>query len=83
MQGTYEGGDFAVADGLAGFNNTNPRPPGYTWHHHQDGQTMMLVPDYINSPARQGISHTGGAAIIRHNNNTANINSVLYFPSPF
>jgi len=39
--------DFTLADKLAGFSSTNPRPNGYTWHHHQDGQTMMLVPSNI------------------------------------
>ena len=79
MKGTYEGGDFLIADNLAGFSSINPRPAGYTWHHHQDGQTMMLVPDFINSPSKRGIPHSGGKSIIEHNNS----NQVLYFTSPF
>ncbi len=33
--------DFAAANGAAGLQST---PRGYTWHHHQDGRTMQLVP---------------------------------------
>jgi RHS repeat-associated protein len=46
-------GDFRAANEAAGFKNT---PEGYTWHHHQDGRTMQLVPRDIHS--RTG--HTGG-----------------------
>ncbi|HZA02773.1 MAG TPA: HNH endonuclease [Hyphomicrobiaceae bacterium] len=33
--------DFRAANRGAGLPDT---PPGMTWHHHQDGQTMQLVP---------------------------------------
>jgi hypothetical protein len=33
----------------------------HTWHHHQDGKTMFLVPSDIHN-----IPHTGGAAIIKY-----------------
>ncbi len=77
--------DFIEADRLAGFTSANPRPSGYTWHHHQDGQTMMLVPSNINTPnyptaATGGINHTGGAATVNHNRD--NPSNVLFFPSP-
>lgn len=36
-------------------------PEGYTWHHHQDCKTLILVPKVVNS-----IPHTGGAANIRN-----------------
>jgi hypothetical protein len=47
------GGDFRAANRLAGFERT---PRGYTWHHHQDGVTMQLVPRDIH----QQTGHTGG-----------------------
>ncbi|WP_239470114.1 HNH endonuclease [Archangium violaceum] len=45
--------DFAAANKAAGFKET---PKGMTWHHHQDGTTLQLVPTGIH--ARTG--HTGG-----------------------
>ena len=36
-------------------------PEGYTWHHVEDGKTMMLVPSDIHSAVR----HTGGASLIK------------------
>ncbi|PTL84342.1 HNH endonuclease [Vitiosangium sp. GDMCC 1.1324] len=53
---TYTGSrarDFAAANKAAGFGET---PKGMTWHHHQDGMTMQLVP--TETHARTG--HTGG-----------------------
>lgn len=35
-------------------------PDGYTWHHHQDGTTMQLVPTDLHDAVR----HTGWAAIL-------------------
>jgi RHS repeat-associated protein len=46
-------GDFRAANKAAGFGST---PEGYTWHHHQDGTTMQLVPRDIH----QATGHTGG-----------------------
>jgi hypothetical protein len=46
-------GDFAAANRAAGFKST---PEGYTWHHHQDGTTMQLVPTEIH----RATGHTGG-----------------------
>ncbi|WP_137940453.1 HNH endonuclease [Chitinivorax sp. B] len=46
-------GDFAAANKLAGLKST---PENYTWHHHQDGTTMQLVPSRIHSLT----GHTGG-----------------------
>ena len=50
--------DFSKANKAAGFDNT---PPGYTWHHHQDGITMQLVPSDLHAAIR----HTGGASKLR------------------
>jgi hypothetical protein len=49
--------DEQLANQLAGFNET---PSGYSWHHHQDGQTMMLVPTDIHKV--RSTPHTGGFA---------------------
>lgn len=46
-------GDFKAANEAAGFKKT---PEGYTWHHHQDGTTMQLVPRDIHAQT----GHTGG-----------------------
>jgi hypothetical protein len=47
--------DFAAANKAAGLGET---PKGMTWHHHQDGATLQLVP--TETHARTG--HTGGFA---------------------
>jgi hypothetical protein len=47
--------DFALADKAAGFQK---RPVDYTWHHHQNGTTMQLIPKDLH----KAISHTGGVA---------------------
>ena len=38
------------------------RPDGYTWHHHQDGSTMQLVPQSLHDTFK----HTSGMAITKH-----------------
>ena len=58
------GEDFKNANLKARLNkNSNPpvpssnRPPdGYTWHHHEDGKTMVLVEKKVHSE----FSHVGG-----------------------
>ncbi|MGK3998677.1 RHS repeat-associated core domain-containing protein [Sorangium sp. So ce1024] len=51
-------GDSRAANQAAGFSRT---PEGYTWHHHQDGSTMQLVPSNIHRMT----GHTGGFALGR------------------
>jgi RHS repeat-associated protein len=46
-------GDYRAANDAAGLKGT---PDGFTWHHHEDGTTMQLVPTEIH--AKTG--HTGG-----------------------
>jgi HK97 family phage portal protein len=48
--------DFGAANHAANLPST---PPGMTWHHHQDGRTMQLVPRDVHS--RTG--HTGSRGI--------------------
>jgi len=54
-------GDFRAANREAGFSET---PDDFTWHHHQDGTTMQLVPEDVH--AKTG--HTGGFSITRTSN---------------
>jgi hypothetical protein len=51
--------DFNAADQAAGYNSENPRPKGYTWHHHQDRGRMQLV----ETEAHRKTGHTGGFKI--------------------
>ena len=37
-------------------------PEGWTWHHHEDTKTMMLIPEKINND----FYHLGGASIVRN-----------------
>lgn len=39
---------------------------GYTWHHVEDGKTMLLVPSDLQGAVR----HTGGASLIRKEENS-------------
>lgn len=50
--------DFIKANEAAGYSST---PTGYTWHHVEDGKTMLLVPSDLHGAVR----HTGGASLIR------------------
>lgn len=52
--------DVRRANELAGIKI---EPKGYTWHHHEDGKTMQLVPTDLHDAVR----HTGGMAIFRAN----------------
>ena len=49
--------DFAAANRMAG---TRP-DPNFTWHHHQNTQTMLRVPADLHDAVR----HAGGVAIMR------------------
>jgi len=49
------GVDERLANQAAGYKE---KPEGYTWHHHHDGETMMLV----DRDLHRAIDHTGGVA---------------------
>ena len=51
--------DFRRANHALGIQDL---PSGYTWHHVEDGRTMIAVPKDLH----RSISHTGGAAVIKH-----------------
>lgn len=48
--------DFRLADEAAGFTK---RPDGYTWHHVEDGETLILVEREVH----ETFAHTGGFAL--------------------
>ena len=54
--------DAKLANAQCGFSKT---PAGYVWHHVEDMQTMILVPQDIHSIAMGGMPHTGGASLIK------------------
>ena len=58
MKGNYTS-DFTQANKAAGFNKT---PTGYTWHHHQDGKTMQLVPTDLH----KRVFHYGGVNVVKN-----------------
>lgn len=41
----------------------NGAPEGYTWHHHQNGKTMILVDKKVD----REFTHTGGVSIVNGN----------------
>lgn len=56
--------DFKEANKAAGLKTI---PADHTWHHHEDGKTMLLVPKDLH----RSVSHTGGMAIHRANEKKA------------
>lgn len=53
--------DFKAANEQIGLSGAKA-PSGYTWHHHQDGRTMLLVPNGIHNAPMGGFSHAGGVS---------------------
>lgn len=53
--------DYRAANLAAGTDWGRSSPDGWSWHHHEDGETMMLVPTELNLR----FSHLGGAAVAR------------------
>lgn len=58
LTGNYAN-DFSIANRAAGYSST---PTGYTWHHHQNGRDMLLIPKDIHAAVR----HSGGASYLGH-----------------
>ncbi|MBB4099039.1 DUF4123 domain-containing protein [Sphingomonas kyeonggiensis] len=51
--------DFRAANNATGRSEYGDKsPPGYTWHHHENGTTMQLVPRSIHKQ----FTHAGGIA---------------------
>lgn len=55
--------DFKAANKEIGLSGPKA-PEGYTWHHHQNGTTMQLVPQGIHNVAEGGFPHAGGVSIL-------------------
>lgn len=69
--------DTKLALDVLGMSDYNKKD--MVWHHHQDGKTMLLVPKSVHS-VPDGVAHTGGSAVIKHNKN--NPDNQLLYPSP-
>jgi hypothetical protein len=55
--------DNIAANKAAGHAEWGNKPPkNWTWHHNEDANTMMLIPEKINSD----FFHKGGASIVRN-----------------
>lgn len=59
IQDTYGVRIRTTGDHAGEWENKGAR--GYTWHHHQDGQTMQLIDTLIHGT----FTHTGGASLSR------------------
>jgi hypothetical protein len=63
--------DYKNANKKAGLNkdsdppvaSLNEAPEGYTWHHHKDGKTMILVDKKVH----REFTHAGGVSIVNGN----------------
>lgn len=60
LTGLNSGSDDIVKANLVHHGNTTSIP-GYTWHHLEDGKTMILIPTELHEAYR----HTGGADLLR------------------
>ncbi|GAC1569561.1 MAG: hypothetical protein NVS3B3_23960 [Aquirhabdus sp.] len=52
--------DFKKANEAANLPYGGKSPPGYTWHHLEDGKSMQLVPSSIHKQ----FTHAGGASVL-------------------
>nr|WP_244116759.1 HNH endonuclease [Burkholderia cepacia] len=50
--------DAALSNQAAGFKKT---PSGYVWHHVENAETMLLIPQDLHDAIR----HTGGSAVLK------------------
>lgn len=57
--------DFKAANAAVGRKGSKP-PTGYTWHHCEDGQSMILVRRDVHDATIGGFPHTGGASVVRN-----------------
>ena len=57
--------DFRNANMAIGRKGSKP-PKGYTWHHMEDGKSMILVRRDIHDCTTGGFAHTGGASVVRN-----------------
>ena len=55
------GGADDIARANLAHHGTQTSIPGYTWHHLEDGETLILIPTELHEAYR----HTGGADLLR------------------
>jgi RHS repeat-associated protein len=66
-QSTDRKADFAAANAAAGHPEWgNQPPPNYTWHHHENGSTMQLVPRDVHGD----FTHAGGVSTVKNQGST-------------
>jgi RHS repeat-associated protein len=65
-QSTDRSADFRAANEQINYPGNKP-PPGYTWHHNENGTTMQLVPSDIHDD----FTHSGGVSNVRAQNASA------------
>ena len=46
-------------------HGTTANIPGYTWHHLEDGKTLILIPTELHDRTVSGYAHSGGAKLLR------------------
>jgi len=58
----FKKGFTGRAEDIAAANKRFQAPDGWTWHHHQDGRTLQLVPTDLHDAIRHGggIANMGG-----------------------
>jgi hypothetical protein len=56
--------DFRAANKEAGLKRTHD---GYTWHHVEDGKSMMLIPEDLHD----AVKRSGGVAQYKHQHGVA------------
>lgn len=57
--------DFKNANLAIGRTGSKP-PKGYTWHHMEDGESMILVRRDVHDCTTGGFAHTGGASVVKN-----------------
>ena len=60
-----EGGAIDIRNANLVHHGTTSNIPGYTWHHLEDGKTLILIPTELHDRAVSGYAHSGGAKLLR------------------
>ena len=60
-----EGGAIDIRAANMMHHGTTANIPGYTWHHLEDGKTLILIPTELHDRTVSGYAHSGGAKLLR------------------
>jgi len=60
-----DGGSFDIKRANQIHHGTQENVPGYTWHHLEDGKTLILIPTELHDAKVSGYGHSGGAKLLR------------------